>query len=450
VTRVSPRKEQLIGGKYRLAKPLAQGGMGSVWVARHVQLEVDVAIKFRTRGEELDATAIDRFKREAQAAAQLKSPHVVHIHDYGLDDGTPFIAMELLQGEDLGELLDRVGRLSLRRTLELISQAAKGLEAAHQAGIVHRDIKPRNLFLARLSGDEVLKILDFGIAKRTSSDDGGATSANVILGSPSYMSPEQARGTGLDRASDVWSLAAVAYRALTGVPPFQGESSQDTVIKICTEEAPPASSHCPDLPEAIDGLFQRALAREACERFASPSELVKALRELVERHPDHGLPERPAQTKDSRGRLTRTETLAPHASHAERKNAPNLRRRLLLGVAALALAAGALLVLAGGPSPEPKPQRAVVRPNAQGENVAPKQPSPAQAEPAPALASPEADTAPPPRPEPSRPPPQTRKPPAATAPRARPRTTPRSEAPKSPELDPIFGLPVSPAPSTIP
>ena len=423
--------------------------MGSVWVARHVQLEVDVAIKFRTRADGLDAPAIDRFKREAQAAAQLKSPHVVHIHDYGLDDGTPFIAMELLQGEDLGELLDRVGRLSLRRTLQLISQAAKGLEAAHQAGIVHRDIKPRNLFLARLSDDEVLKILDFGIAKRTSSEDGD-TSANVVLGSPAYMSPEQARGTEVGPTSDVWSLAAVTYRALTGVPPFQGTSSQDTVIKICTEDAPPASSHCADLPKAIDEFFHRALAREPRDRFASPSDLVQAFRKLVESHPDHRLSEPPAHTADTPGRLTRTETLVSQASHPERKSGPNLRRLLVLGVAALALAGGASLILAGGWSSERKPQRAVARPNAEGEGVASKQPSPARVEPAPPRASTEADTVAPPRSEPSQFRLHTRRPSAPTAPRARSRATPRNEAPKSPTLDPIFGLPVSPAPSTIP
>jgi serine/threonine-protein kinase len=301
--------------------------MGTVWVARHVELDVDVAIKFRASPDELDASAVDRFKREAQAAARLKSPHVVHIYDYGVDEGVPYIAMELLEGEDLGDLLDRVDYLPLERTAELVDQAARGLECAHEAHIVHRDIKPRNLFLARQRADEVLKILDFGIAKRKrGAGDDGNTSANVILGSPNYMSPEQARGAELDASSDVWSLAAVAYRALTGVPPFVGQNSQDTVIKICTERAPDPTEHRADLPRAVDSLFERALARNPEERFASPSEFAGALAELAKQHPDEAGRAGTPATRTQKGRSDPTETLASPAGESLEDSAPNKKR----------------------------------------------------------------------------------------------------------------------------
>src|SRR5262245_31166251 len=156
-----------IGGKYRLERSLAKGGMGSVWVARHEQLDALVAVKFMDPSLADTTAAVARFEREAKAAAQLSSPHIVRVQDFGVDDGTPFMVMELLRGEDLATRLDREGRLSLGAASAIVTQACKGLKVAHDAGLVHRDIKPRNVFCALQGEEDVIKIVDFGIARET-------------------------------------------------------------------------------------------------------------------------------------------------------------------------------------------------------------------------------------------------------------------------------------------
>ncbi|MEP7121806.1 MAG: protein kinase [Byssovorax sp.] len=272
-----PAPDLVVGGKYRLVRALASGGMGSVWIARHTQLEVEVAVKFMAAELSSFPSAGARFEREARAAAQLKSPHVVRIHDYGLEDGTPYIAMELFDGEDLAGLLDRERRLSLPRASEILAQAAKALRAAHEARIVHRDIKPSNLFLARESGEIVVKVLDFGIAKETAlAGQQGATTTGVVLGSPLYMSPEQARGTSIDERSDLWSLGVVLFEMLTGEQPFLGASVGDVIAKICGDELPVPSRFNPDLSPDVDAFFARALARDPAGRFPSARALSDA------------------------------------------------------------------------------------------------------------------------------------------------------------------------------
>ncbi|MFO0761929.1 MAG: serine/threonine-protein kinase, partial [Byssovorax sp.] len=185
----------VIAGKYRLEREIGRGGMGSVWAARHLTLDTPVALKFI----DPDASAEDahlRFEREAKAAAQLRSPHVVQILDHGLDhrpEGElPYIAMELLDGEDLSERLRRRGRLSIPEAANIFGQAAKALRRAHDAGVIHRDLKPSNIFLARFDDDEVVKLLDFGVAKLRRGEmdpQNPATQTGVIFGSPTYMSP---------------------------------------------------------------------------------------------------------------------------------------------------------------------------------------------------------------------------------------------------------------------
>ncbi len=278
---VSQEPGQLVASKYRLERPLARGGMGSVWVARHVELDVDVALKFRRFEDDVELAVEHRFKREAQAAAQLRGPHIVHIHDYGVHQGTPYIAMELLPGEDLGQRLDREGTMSLALALGWLRQAAKALRVVHTAGIVHRDIKPSNLFLAEQQGETVLKMLDFGIAKTPNEGGGATTSAGLLLGSPAYMSPEQARGQRVDARSDLWSLAAVLYRMLTGRAPFEGASSGDILVRLCTEDVKPPSSAAPHLAPEVDRFFQRALAREPDRRFQDVDELLAEAEELA-------------------------------------------------------------------------------------------------------------------------------------------------------------------------
>jgi serine/threonine-protein kinase len=276
--------------------------MGSLWVARHVELDVQVAVKFNAMERE-DAHDL-RFRREARATARLKSPHIVHVFDYGIERGEPYIAMELLEGESLRELLQREGRLPLARVAALVADVGKGLEVAHRAGIVHRDLKPSNLFLARAGSEEVVKILDFGIAKanaetaveaRAGASNAGdeATRVGTIVGSPAYMSPEQARGEAVDERSDLWSLAVVTFRVLTGVEPFSGADTNETLEAICNASLPRVREITPDLPAELDRFFERALARPRERRFQSALELSGELEALAARHPQPALSAQP-------------------------------------------------------------------------------------------------------------------------------------------------------------
>jgi eukaryotic-like serine/threonine-protein kinase len=261
----------IIAGKYRLVAPIATGGMGAVWRARHETLETAATMD----------SALERFKREARAAAQLKSPNVVQIIDYGIHDEIPYIVMELLEGEDLGVHLAREGTLSLGRAAMILRSAAKALRLAHDAGLVHRDLKPANIFIARIAGEEVIKVLDFGIAKEKDQKLATIeTSNNALLGSPLYMSPEQTRGSAVDHRSDLWSLAVVLLEMITGDVPFSGASLGDVFVKICTGPIPPPSKMGVFSP-GLDGFFERALDRDPTRRFATASELAGAFEAIV-------------------------------------------------------------------------------------------------------------------------------------------------------------------------
>ncbi len=217
--------DRILAARYRLIGKLVEGGMGAVWRAEHLTLRTHVAIKLIDQAIADSPEALSRFEREAQAAAELRSTHIVQILDYGVDDGTPYIAMELLEGESLAALLARSGKLAPDRVARLFSQAARGLSRAHDKGVVHRDLKPDNIFIAREGEDEVVKVLDFGIAKkldRLTPGLGIKTHTGSVLGSPFYMSPEQATGLpSIDHRSDIWSFAVVAYECLTGTRPFE-------------------------------------------------------------------------------------------------------------------------------------------------------------------------------------------------------------------------------------
>jgi len=275
----------VIAGKYRLDRALARGGMGSVWVARHLGLDMPVAIKFMDVSMASLDEALVRFEREARLSARIRSPHVVEVLDYGTDLGRPYIVMELLLGEHLGERLRREGRLLLPEAASIVLQVAKALRRAHEASVVHRDLKPANVFLSRVDDDQIVKLLDFGIAKAGWGEDGGdVTKTGVVLGSPSYMSPEQVRGIKyIDHRSDLWSLGVLLFRALTGQMPFQGESNLDVALRIVGEPCPAATSVAPDLPPEVDELVARALARDREDRFQSAREMAAAIVGLTAR-----------------------------------------------------------------------------------------------------------------------------------------------------------------------
>lgn len=264
--------------------------MGSVWVARHESLDVDVAVKFVSR--ELlsggDPLVIERFRREAKLAAKIESPHVVRVFDHGLTkEGTPYIVMEMLRGESLAERIADKKRIAPGDAARIVSEVASGLAIAHTVGIVHRDIKPHNVFLAHSgAGFEIAKILDFGIAKATTAGEDilkeAKTATGVLIGTPQYMSPEQLMRAGPpDAGADLWALAVVAYEMVTGKVPFAGETLAGTLIAITRAEIQPPSSSIPEAPPRMDSFFARALAADAMLRFATATELANAFVDAV-------------------------------------------------------------------------------------------------------------------------------------------------------------------------
>ncbi|HEY4120373.1 MAG TPA: serine/threonine-protein kinase [Byssovorax sp.] len=272
-----------ISGKYRLERKLGQGGMGQVWIARHLQLDADVALKLLATDEASSPEARARFEREARAAAAVKSPHIVSVFDYGVDGETAYLAMDLLDGEDLEVRLKRVGTLSPAAALAVASPLAKGLRRIHEAGLAHRDLKPSNVFLERLGDEDHVRILDFGIARATSPKRASdVTSSGMILGSPPYMSPEQVLAKKeLDHRTDLWSLGVILFRAMTGQLPFQAEVLTLLLIEISMAPVPLASQMGPHLGVTFDAFFAKALAREPAERFQTAAELVDAFTDVV-------------------------------------------------------------------------------------------------------------------------------------------------------------------------
>lgn len=280
----------VVAERYRLVRPLERGGMGAVWLADHLQLEAPVAVKFMMLSVAQQAGMQARFEREAKAAAQIRSPYVVHIYDHGIDDGTPFIVMEFLEGEDLRRRTRGKRMLAPSEAVRICEEVCKGLGRAHELGIVHRDLKPANIFLA--APDAMVKILDFGIAKETGKRrvvDGETTTTGQVLGSPHYMSPEHARGLPVDGRSDLWSLAVILYRAMTGERPFDGHDIGDLIVRICTDPIPKASALQPELGPAVDAFFDKAFQRDPALRFQDARAFADGFRDAFS---DHVLAER--------------------------------------------------------------------------------------------------------------------------------------------------------------
>lgn len=267
-----------IGGKYQLVRRLAVGGQGSVWVAKHVQLESEAAIKFLDLSQSNAQAARMRFEREARAAAKIPHQHLVSVIDVGEHEGTPYLIMELFEGENLDHRLKRQKRLDTQSTAHILNQIARGLRRIHEAGFVHRDLKPSNIFLAKNDdGDEVVKILDFGIVKETNPVAGDGTKTGEFMGSVYYVSPEQIKDAKTaDLRSDLWSLGVILYRALTGKLPFPGPAIGTALAQILAGPLELPSSIEPELPKALDVFFKKALNRNRNERFQNAIELAEA------------------------------------------------------------------------------------------------------------------------------------------------------------------------------
>ena len=276
----------IVADRYEVTGFLGRGGMGFVVAARHRELGERVAIKFLNRSE-----SAERFFREARAAAGIENDHVVRIYDAGrLASGEPYIVMEHLSGEDLAARLHRTGAMGLETVATILVDICLALAEAHAAGIVHRDLKPENIFLARRwSGDEVVKLLDFGVAKVP--DAGALTQTDNVLGTPAYMSPEQLLGSrDVDHRTDIWSLGIILYELLTDELPFEGETFFHLGIRIREKPTPRVRCARGDVPEAIDAVIARCLAKQRTDRYADVSELAEALAPFLPAEMAHLIP----------------------------------------------------------------------------------------------------------------------------------------------------------------
>ena len=286
-----PVPSQIIAGKYELERELARGGMGSVWIARDLGLGRRVALKLILADGAEKAGTRERFVREARSLGALSSRHIVPVFDFGVEGESPFLVMELLHGEDLGARLKARGRLTLAEVEILATQIGKALTVAHDRGVIHRDLKPQNIFLAHIDDEEVAKVLDFGIAKLV---DAGPkphdlTRTGAVVGTPQYMSPEQFRSPkSVDHRSDLWALGALLYRALTGKLAFSGDSLGEIVMAIATESPEPPSALCPEAPPEIDAFFERAFQKKPAARFQSAKELSDAFADIARTQPRPG------------------------------------------------------------------------------------------------------------------------------------------------------------------
>ncbi len=273
----------IVGDKYRLEEPIGQGGMATVWRAVHTTLDRPVAVKFLeavgTGAEQL----AERFLQEAKTAAGLRHRHVVDILDFGVTpDGAPFMVMELLEGQSLADRYTDGPTVTDWELLEVVAMTLSGLAAVHDAGILHRDVKPENVFLVQDADGIFPKLLDFGISRGFGAG-GRITRTGMVVGTPQYMSPEQARGKkDLDARSDLWSVGVVLYEGFTGEVPFDSENPGDVLISVATEDPQPLEELRPDLPESVLDLVRRALQKDPAGRFQNAREMREALMDVLQ------------------------------------------------------------------------------------------------------------------------------------------------------------------------
>jgi len=262
-------------GRYQISERIGRGGMASVFRAHDPSIERTIAIKFLHAAycEEEEYRA--RFLREARAAGMLSHPNIVTVHDVGEIEGRPYMAMELIEGEPLNEVMARTGAMPIRDTLVIGLQLAKALDYAHGKGIVHRDIKPSNIMA--LKGTNTVKVTDFGIAHVASAASTHQTRVGDVLGTPQYMSPEQTKGSKVDGRSDLFSVGIILYQMLSGAAPFQGDSIVALAMKIATEDPTPIEKLRRDLPQSVRIIVERCLAKQPERRFQTGQELATAI-----------------------------------------------------------------------------------------------------------------------------------------------------------------------------
>ena len=348
------KEGEILAGKYRIERVLGRGGMGIVVAATHLQLGERVALKFLLPEALENAEAVERFSREARAAAKIKGENVARVTDVAaLENGTPYIVMEYLDGSDLAAWLHQRGPLPIEQAVQFVLQACEAIAEAHALGIVHRDLKPANLFvIERADGMLAVKVLDFGISKSTGfgSPQAAMTKTSASMGSPLYMSPEQMRSAkGVDERTDIWALGVVLHELLTGSLPFQADSMTELVLKVVTASPISLTDVRPGAPAALGKVILKCLEKDPGLRYPTIGALGVALLEFAPRHSRasveriNGILQRagmsvsalelpPSSATAEPAKAQAAETFAPW----DQSSAPSAnRRRTLLGGAAL-------------------------------------------------------------------------------------------------------------------
>ena len=279
---------QTYGGRYAVIERVGVGGMAEVYRARDELLGREVAVKVLSERLSTDRSFVERFRREAQAAANLNHPNIVSLYDYGSDGATNFIVMEYIDGRSLGEVISQEAPLLPERAAEIAADVAKALERAHNAGLVHRDIKPNNIMMTSTGQT---KVTDFGIVRALGGEtEQQMTQTGMVIGTAAYLSPEQAQGNPVDARSDVYSLGCVLYEMLTGATPFPGDTALAVAYKHVRETAEPPSAANPDVPEDLDAITMKALAKNPDNRYSSASEMRDDLERFISGQKVHATP----------------------------------------------------------------------------------------------------------------------------------------------------------------
>ncbi|QQR91398.1 MAG: serine/threonine protein kinase [Myxococcales bacterium] len=278
-----PKIGTILQDRYRIVRKLGEGGMGDVYEAEHTLIGRHVAVKCLLPEFAKNPEVVERFKREARAATMVGNEHIIDVTDMGqLPDGSPFIVMEMLEGREFAGLIEDEGPLPVGRTVRIIQQVCNALSAAHAKGIVHRDLKPENIFLVTKHGNpDFVKVLDFGISKVKEHKDSvqkSLTRTGVMMGTPHYMSPEQAQGLATtDHRTDIYALGVISYLALAGRVPFDGDTLPSLMVQVMTTEAEFLTDLRQDIPEALDAVIRKALTKDPADRYASAADLRRHL-----------------------------------------------------------------------------------------------------------------------------------------------------------------------------